>query len=749
VRDFFEPRFGRDLGDVRVYTGAEADEAARAFAARGYAVGHHVVFGAGQFAPGTTAGDRLLAHELAHVVYGSHEPVVHRDAAGPLAVEVPDPNGVFAPGINYPWQNPALREYIYPARDEALSFFLRTYKEIDLDNPAEVAKMKALSAADLANERRKLSTEFDWLNQLTEPRLKELKDFYDAKKGMKKGRKKVIDDEFARKLELWLGPLLARQSRLKAELEYLPEVPARGPLSPAAVKRFAAYWYSKYDNAGNQLQHDELLARILDRFDADKTFERYPKWLRYMVLHFSGMRYATAHHSYAPAEDLVRRLKSEQIKSTVGAATQPEVARHEEQAAREVESELNATGKPKPVRAAALKARLAALKAVETERARAFTQKGQEAQRAAFVELMQLEDERDLLKSKFKNKTPDAAAQQRLGQLAPLIKAAEAKLDSKSLKGLRERLHAAEEKRSASVIEHELEKAAKALSTLTEAQALAVLKAMRAKDAFPEWVWRAIVRTTALRLEAKPGEDWERVTPAEESEMSRKGRWQEVLKAWQQEATLWREKHDKDLSLVVIRATCNEIAEMAMHASNIHPTGGISQNAQWFARNSPVTNFSRPTSAADLKLGANLFYLEWSNKPAGDPVAVVRSDTVGLQSDNGEPIYDEYRGMGGWAYHFNFNKTVTRTHITFGPSFKLNGPPPVVTQYLNWFHEEQVVAVDDKRGRVITFGTGPIGLRTRTLDSVVNVWNVFVGFAPPGAERADLDKFLKGILPGR
>jgi hypothetical protein len=745
VRDFFEPRFGLDLGDVRVHTGADAAEAARAFAARGYAVGRHVVFGAGQFAPGTPAGDRLLAHELAHVVYGAHEPVVHRDAAGPLAVEVPDPIGVFAPGINYPWQNPSLREYIYPARDEALSFFLRTYKEIDLDDPA--AKVRAFSAADLANERSKLSSEFDWLNQRTEPRLKELKDFYDAKKGLK-GAKKVIDDEVARKLELWIVPLLARQSRLKAELEYLPEAPTTGPLSRAAVKRFAAYWYSKYDDAGNQLQHDALLARVLDRFDADKDFKRYPKWLRYMVVHFSGMRYATAHHSYASAEDLVRRLKSEQIKSTVGTATQTEVARHEEQAVREVESELNATNKPRPGRVTALKARLAALTAVETERTRAFTQKGQEAQRATFVELTHLEDERDLLKSKFKNKTPDAAAQQRLGQLAPLIQAAEAKLDSKSLKGLRERLHAAEEKRSAAVIEHELEKAAKALSTLTDAQALAVLRAMRVNQAFPEWVWRAIVRTTALRLKTKPGEDWERVTPAEVKEQRQKGRWQEIMTAWLQESTLWREKHDKDLSLVVISATCNEIAEMAMHARNIHPRGGISQKAQWYAQNSPVTKFSRPVSSADLTPGTSIFYLKWSNEPAGDPIAVVRSDTVGLQSPKGEPLSDGFKGAGDWTYHFNADKTVTRTHVALGP-FNPSGPPPVATEYLNWFHEEQVVEVDETRGRVILFGTDPIGLRTRLLAQVVNVWNVFVGFAPPGAERADLDKFLKGILPGR
>ena len=36
--------------------------------AHAYTVGHNVVFGAGQFAPSTHDGQRLIAHELTHVV---------------------------------------------------------------------------------------------------------------------------------------------------------------------------------------------------------------------------------------------------------------------------------------------------------------------------------------------------------------------------------------------------------------------------------------------------------------------------------------------------------------------------------------------------------------------------------------------------------------------------------------------------------------------------------------------------------
>jgi hypothetical protein len=71
VRDFFEPRFGHDFSRVRVHTDAEAVEAAHAVQARAYTVGHDIVFGSGEYAPATTAGRKLLAHELAHVAQSS------------------------------------------------------------------------------------------------------------------------------------------------------------------------------------------------------------------------------------------------------------------------------------------------------------------------------------------------------------------------------------------------------------------------------------------------------------------------------------------------------------------------------------------------------------------------------------------------------------------------------------------------------------------------------------------------------
>lgn len=63
-----EHQFARDFGMVRVHTGSKADAMAVEAAAHGYTLGNDIVLRRGRYRPGTSAGRRLLAHELAHVV---------------------------------------------------------------------------------------------------------------------------------------------------------------------------------------------------------------------------------------------------------------------------------------------------------------------------------------------------------------------------------------------------------------------------------------------------------------------------------------------------------------------------------------------------------------------------------------------------------------------------------------------------------------------------------------------------------
>jgi len=61
-------RFGYDFSHVRVHTGALAEQSAREVNAHAYTVGSYIVFGAQKYQPGSSVGNRLLAHELAHTI---------------------------------------------------------------------------------------------------------------------------------------------------------------------------------------------------------------------------------------------------------------------------------------------------------------------------------------------------------------------------------------------------------------------------------------------------------------------------------------------------------------------------------------------------------------------------------------------------------------------------------------------------------------------------------------------------------
>lgn len=93
TRSFMEARLGHDFGDVRVHTDSRAGDSAKAVRADAYTVGRDVVFGRGQWSPGTDAGRRMLAHELTHVVQQAAGPVDGTPAPG--GIRLSDPSDRF------------------------------------------------------------------------------------------------------------------------------------------------------------------------------------------------------------------------------------------------------------------------------------------------------------------------------------------------------------------------------------------------------------------------------------------------------------------------------------------------------------------------------------------------------------------------------------------------------------------------------------------------------------------------------
>ena len=62
-----EEGFGVSLGDVRVHADGESGELARQMQSTAFTLGSDIYFSRGSYAPSTARGERLLAHELAHV----------------------------------------------------------------------------------------------------------------------------------------------------------------------------------------------------------------------------------------------------------------------------------------------------------------------------------------------------------------------------------------------------------------------------------------------------------------------------------------------------------------------------------------------------------------------------------------------------------------------------------------------------------------------------------------------------------
>jgi len=88
VRIPFEQALGKPLGHVLIHLDPQADEAARKMGTQAFTAGNHIYFADGYFTPGTPQGDRLLAHELLHVIQQDNGRTPAAAGKGPVS----DPN---------------------------------------------------------------------------------------------------------------------------------------------------------------------------------------------------------------------------------------------------------------------------------------------------------------------------------------------------------------------------------------------------------------------------------------------------------------------------------------------------------------------------------------------------------------------------------------------------------------------------------------------------------------------------------
>ncbi|OUC16157.1 MAG: hypothetical protein B0A82_03110 [Alkalinema sp. CACIAM 70d] len=72
VRRSMEQAFGADFRQVRVHTGAESEQLNRSIQAQAFTTGTDIFFRSGAYQPQSRSGQRLIAHELTHVMQQQH-----------------------------------------------------------------------------------------------------------------------------------------------------------------------------------------------------------------------------------------------------------------------------------------------------------------------------------------------------------------------------------------------------------------------------------------------------------------------------------------------------------------------------------------------------------------------------------------------------------------------------------------------------------------------------------------------------
>jgi len=152
--DRAQARYGIDADAVRIHTDTGADAFARGLGAKAVTVGNDVFFGSGRYAPETGEGERLLAHELAHVAQQGGEP---RAAQCDLAQSMPVTLGTF--GINM------ITQAASPTNNPGMSGTITFDPDPNGPYSSEIGLIQALNITDVGGTTNPASgMPVDWRN---------------------------------------------------------------------------------------------------------------------------------------------------------------------------------------------------------------------------------------------------------------------------------------------------------------------------------------------------------------------------------------------------------------------------------------------------------------------------------------------------------------------------------------------------------------------------------------------------------
>ena len=442
--------------------------------------------------------------------------------------------------------------------------------------------------------------------------------------------------------------------------------------------------------------HYELLKLVVAEFKSKPW--RYPKWLQYMVIHFSGMRYASAHGSWADPKDLLANLRASQIEAEMKD---------------DKDGNLETECRKK-------------LDFYEpTEDTPLFTD--EQKPKLALVTEGEWKEKVDEHIKDIKRALEMKSTYHQLQALINLT------IDEES--------YEIDQMASAEVYEDLLTFKAELPEWMwREIVRLTELRVTEVKDENWEKQQGLSGGYTKKDLQFRTMlEDWKK-----------------------KYLTSWREEHGDSERLVVSRAVCNEVAEHIQHLRGLKPGGGLTAKPTWYQsteKNDPNAYLVKPITEEDFKPGASILWLRFVRKKPNEwqqanPIMTVRGKY--------ELLPPGYKGQGksfangttSWSYDLGSNP-IRRWR-------KVAAVDGVVEQqeWLRWMHEATVVetAKTADGDVVLTFETAlpgddprlsTIGVFKRRLSDLTDdgtedaYHRSFVGYIPEGeVPGKNLDEML-------
>jgi hypothetical protein len=578
--------------------------------------------------------------------------------------------------------------------------------ETDLRNMGPAWKYKTEREA-LRNNLRDVS-----LPAITEE-LRRLTDFQSAFEYSKKSKEEIA--KMVQVAETQLAQVNARLSQVRNEaqawqrqidahddiliiteekrlMEYVPD-----PTTPVTVKDIVQMKVDEYKESLAGKNAYELLELVVQKFRSRP--DRFPKWLQYMVIHFSGMRYASAHGSWADPKDLLANLRLLSIDKELKGMDENAIAVlcHEKVDVYEPAS----TGG-----------------SVQAKTDLALTSDPDWKERLA-----------DHLKRIQRALDIDSTSYQRNALLNLRIDESNYEIDQLKPEEVYGALLACKDDLPDWM--------------WREIVKLTDLRVNLVND--PNWE------------KPNPTQQAQQFSSQDNEFRQLMNNWKQKF------MTGWREEHDRSDKLIVSRAVCNEVAEHIQHVRGNTPPGGLTPKPGWYqsneAKNPGKAYFVHPTSASDFKAGASILWLRFVRKEpnawqVAHPLSTKREGTGLLPPAFTAKRPSRAGGTTPWQYNLSDPIIRTRTVINEG------GAGARQMEWLRWMHEATVVEVaDTAEGTVVlTFETAlpsddprlsSIGVFKHRLEELLSdrdedsYYRGFVGYVPEGQVPVD---HLKDML---